>query len=204
VGRARFFDAIRGPLFPSLSQPQVDGLTVLLDVWERDHAALDRRWLAYALATAHHETGRTLQPVREGFARTDKGAIAAVTKLFRAGKIRRNYALPAENGRSYFGRGVVQITHPENYLRVGKALGLGPALYDDPSLALQPEVAARILYEGMIHGLFTGSRLADYFIGQREHWVEARKIVNGMDRAAMVAGYGQRYDAALAAARGES
>lgn len=43
----------------------------------------------------------------------------------------------------YYGRGFVQLTHKENYVACGKALGLD--LVGNPALALQPETAARSL-----------------------------------------------------------
>ena len=48
---------------------------------------------------------------------------------------------------------------------------------DGPALA--------ILFEGMARGSFTGKKLSDYFEGGSEDWVEARRIVNGADRAAL-------------------
>ena len=66
INRKFFFDTARLTLFDGgLRKPQVEGLTVLLNYWEKNHAAKDDRWLAYVLATAHHETDRRMQPIRE-------------------------------------------------------------------------------------------------------------------------------------------
>jgi len=64
--RKFFFSFVREYLFTGkLRQPQVDGLSALLDVWEAEHAAEDDRWFAYMLGTAHHETAQTLRPIVE-------------------------------------------------------------------------------------------------------------------------------------------
>ena len=72
IDRRAFFGAVRGPLYGGrLSRGQVAGMTALLDRFERDGRTADRRFLAYMLATAHHETGGRMRPVRETFAATD-------------------------------------------------------------------------------------------------------------------------------------
>ena len=71
INRRFFFEQCRGALFGgSLKQKQIDGLTAILDEWERHHARKDDRWLAYALGTTHHETARTMQPIHEYGARS--------------------------------------------------------------------------------------------------------------------------------------
>lgn len=201
LDRKRFFDAIR-PLFKGLSQSQVDGINRLLDAFLLHALVLDRRHLAYILATSLHETGRRMQPVREGFAKTDAGARAAVANLFARGKISRNYALPNEAGRSFYGRGDVQLTHEDNYRRMGRLLGID--LADNPDLALVAAISARILIEGITRGLslkgdFTGRAIEDYIAGNRCDYVGARRTVNGTDKAETIAGYARRFEAALIA-----
>ena len=64
--RSIFFNRVRSSLFSgSLSQSQVDGMNYMLDVFERDYNWPDLRWLAYAFATAYHETAFTMQPIKE-------------------------------------------------------------------------------------------------------------------------------------------
>jgi len=49
----------------------------------------------------------------------------------------------------------------------------------------------------MQRGWFTGRRLADYFNPTRGDWVNARRIINGTDKANLVASHAQAYYAAL-------
>lgn len=196
IDRKKFYDTFRTQLHPRLTQQQVDGYNAILDYWEAI-GLTDTRWLAYILATAYHETGKEIAPVREGFCKTDACSIRAVTRLYQQGKIRKNYALPEANGNSYFGRGLVQLTWSDNYKRMGQALGMGNQLYDNPSLLLDLDISVKVLFKGMIDGSFTGKSLGDYFNASKTDWVNARKIVNGRDKAGMIADYARRFHTCL-------
>jgi hypothetical protein len=136
--------------------------------------------LAYGLATAWHETGATMLPVREGFAKSDDEAVAHVTAYCVKQGI-KNYAARAANGHSYYGRGYVQLTHADNYKKLGKRLGFGNELFNDPDRVMEPAVAGKILLVGLIEGSFRPAKgkLSDYFGNGAASWFEAREMVNG-------------------------
>jgi hypothetical protein len=148
-----FFKAVRGSLFGGrMSQGQVEGLDKIVKYGIAN--GYSRPDLAYVLATVHHETGRRMQPIREGFASTDAGSRRAVASLKAKGIIRTNYALPTgPYKQSYYGRSLVQITWLENYVKFGKLLGIPLEQY--PDLALEWPHALDILFIGMRDGLFT-------------------------------------------------
>jgi predicted chitinase len=180
--------------FGALNQSQVDGLNNLLERAERgDITNLDA--LAYVFATAHHETGERLQPVREGFATSNAGARQAVTNLFRRGVISWDYGKPNAAGLSFYGRGLAQITHEPNYKKCGKFLGF--ALEKNPDRALEPAVAVEILFQGMIRGTFTTRKLSTYFGPRTADFIGARAIINGIDRAKQIADIAEQYRAAF-------
>jgi hypothetical protein len=163
--------------FGPISQKEVDGLNALFAEME-GRGWTDRRWWAYVLATAWHETASTMQPLAE----------------YGRGK-GRPYGQPdATTGKTYYGRGFVQLTWKENYAKLGALLGID--LVGNPDLALQPEPAAEIMALGMEKGLFTGKALGDYFDADTDDPINARRIVNGTDKASLIAGY---YAKALAA-----
>lgn len=195
LNRDFFFAYVRQHLFDGrLKAGQVRGLLGILDEWDVRHAKKDDRWLAYMLATAHHETDRTMQPIREyGGARWYRQMYdpAGARPLLAA----RNGNTTPGDGLRYYGRGFVQLTWKNNYARAGTALGLD--LVGHPDLALDLEVATKIMFLGMQRGWFTGRRLADYFNPAHGDWVNARRIINGTDKANLIAGYGQAYYAAL-------
>lgn len=176
IDRPLFFKTIR-PLFKPLSQDQVDGLNHLLDVWESDYSAYPLVFLAYALATTYHETAKTMQPIRE----------------YGKGKGRK-YGVPV-NGRVYYGRGYVQLTWDSNYRSAGTKLGID--LLGNPDLALDPVIAAKVMFTGMIEGWFTGKTLAQFFTAEQSQPVGARRIINGTDKADLIAGYHKQFLAAL-------
>lgn len=62
-------------------------------------------------------------------------------------------------------------------------------LVNNPDLALNPQIAAEILVVGMEKGLFTGKKLSTYINNESNDFVNARRIINGVDRAQLIAGY---------------
>jgi Chitinase class I len=198
IDRRIFFAGLRHAVFGGrMSQGQVAGMEAVLTRFGA-RGWSDPRWLAYMLATVFHETSGTMQAVRETLAVSNDEAVARLERAFRSGKlptVKTPYWRPDADGRSYYGRGLVQITHRENYQRMSRVVGLD--LVAEPDLALRLDVAATILVIGMTEGLFSGARLADFFIGMKADWTGARKIVNGRDRAEKIAAKAQIFDAAI-------
>lgn len=174
-----FFDAVRRPLFNGrLSAKQVDGLNRIVAYGLKN--GYSRPDLAYVLATVHHEVGRRMQPIREGFASTDAGARRAVANLKARGIIRTNYALPAgPYKQSYYGRGLVQITWLDNYKKFSPIVGHD--LVKNPDLVLDWDIALDILFIGMRDGMFRKSSLDDVpdVMTSPEFEAEDRDIING-------------------------
>jgi len=192
INREIFFaSASAAPFSEHLAEDQMSGLQAILSHWETFPENLDERHLAYMLATVYHETGRRFMPVREGFASSDAEARKIVEN--------RPYGKPDANGHVYYGRGFVQITWRDNYKRIGDLIGVD--LADNPDLALNLDVATRILFQGMTRGLFTGKKLTDYFNSSRDDPVGARAIININDKAELIAGYHQAFLAAIHAAQ---
>lgn len=188
---AAFFAALRaGILGPTLSENEVTGTQAIIAAGE----GLPISHVAYMLATAWHETASTMQPIKEYggdayfFRRYDpKGANPALAR--RLGNERMG------DGARYAGRGYVQLTGRANYAKAGAALGVD--LVNNPDLAMARDIAAKIMRRGMVEGWFTGKKLADYLPGLG--FTAARKIINGTDRAADIAGYARKFQAALVA-----
>lgn len=177
---AFFFDTVR-PLFGgTLNQYQVDGMNqIVAYAAEWGYSKLHT---AYILATAFHESAHWMQPIREGARRfgpeyTDAQAKRAVASIHAKGIISRNYALPAGPHRqSYYGRGLVQITWYDNYLKFENLLK--KPLTQNPDLALEWPVALDILFLGMRDGMFRRGRSLS-MIQSVADYKAARDIVNG-------------------------
>ncbi|RFZ89382.1 hypothetical protein D0Y60_01765 [Shinella sp. WSJ-2] len=200
MNRSAFYESARarasGILGTSISQSQAQGVEAILDEAERRGTPL--RHLAYILATAYHESAHTMQAVRETLATTDDDAIRALESAWKRGKlpwVKTPYWRKDANGKSWFGRGLVQITHHPNYSKLGLLIGVD--LVKDPSKALELSTAVKILFVGMELGSFTGKSLSDYISDGRADYEGARRIVNGTDRAALIAGYAKAFEKAL-------
>lgn len=183
---AAFFDGLRR-VTGALDQAQVDTIEALLR--EADHWPIG--WMAYGLGTAWHES--RLRPIREmggpGYlAKYDTGKLAAALG---------NTPEADGDGIKYAGRGLVQITGLANYRKFAAMLGID--LVGNPDLALQPDVAVKILTLGMEGGKFTGIGLRECIIDRGTHdtFVKARRIVNGIDKSQTIAGYAERCQEAL-------
>lgn len=170
MNRTTFFAYVRkAPFGGSLWKTQVDGLTRILDEWEK-RKLLDVRWLAYMLATVFHETGGKMQPVRE----------AGGEKYLKS--------------KAYYpwvGEGLVQVTWEVNARKFGAT---------KPGQLMTWPIALVALFDGMTKGIFTGKKLSDYFSPRMNDPVSARRIINGTDKAKLIAGYYQNFLDAIEAA----
>lgn len=166
--------------YGKLTQSKVDGLESIISAIEADPEITDVRWAAYMLATVKHECADTWQPIEE------------------YGKGRgRQYGKPVKvkdaNGNeftaTYYGRGYVQLTWDYNYKKLSDALGMGSELLIHPEKVLDPVIAYKIMSYGMRNGSFTGKKLATYINSTKCDYTNARRIINGTDRAALIKGY---------------
>ena len=211
LDREKFFPAIRNLIFGGhMKQSQVDGISLILDTWEASDFD-DLRWLAYMLGTTYHETAATMQPIHE------YGSVAYFTSMYDVNGRRPSVAKSMGNtapgdGAKYCGRGFVQLTWKINYQHAGELLGVD--LVNQPDLAMQPDIAAKIMFEGMTKEKivfedhshvgdgqadfnFTGRTLEQYFNDDTEDWVNARRIINGTDHAVMIADTAKKFYEAL-------
>jgi putative chitinase len=78
--------------------------------------------------------------------------------------------------------------------------GLGIDLVANPEQRRDPFVSAMSLFLGNKEGWWTGRKLGDYLIPGRPDFVNARRVVNGTDKAATIAGYAQKFKVAIQAA----
>jgi len=171
-----FWDAVRAIFGGRLTKEQMAGVETILAA--SDGLPISHR--AYLLATAKHETADSMQPIteyggRKYFDKYDTGKLA---------KALGNTPEKDGDGYLYRGRGFVQITGRANYAKASGKLGVD--LIANPDAALNPTVAAQILVRGCSEGWFTGKKLSDYL---PDDFRNARRVVNGTDRADLIAGY---------------
>lgn len=195
---SRFFDTMRSGriLGPTLSTEEVEGCKAIIAAC----AGWPVSWTAYALATAYHETAGTMQPIRE------YGGPAYFRRMYdplgaRPALAKKHGNTTPGDGATYYGRGYVQLTWKCNYARAQAELNA--PFVSNPDLALQPEHAAAIMARGMTEGWFTGKKLSTYLpaTGKATHaqFKDARRIINGTDRAADIATYAVEFQKGLMA-----
>tara|TARA_R100000365_G_C2746124_1_gene75259 strand:- start:2330 stop:3274 length:945 start_codon:yes stop_codon:yes gene_type:complete len=183
----KFFASIRASVFNGrLPQSAVDGCEAILASCRRNGVS-DPHHVANILAQVWHETGGYMLPIKETvFAShkdknpSDATVIARLDRAFAAGQL--SWVRQPYWREGWFGRGPVQLTHEDNYRRMGDRLGVD--LVGNPSLALDPAIGADIAVVGMSEGRFTGKKLADFdFPAALEAPVSQnpRRIVNGQD-----------------------
>lgn len=127
----------------------------------------DLRILAYRLATVFHETGEAMVPVKEG------GSDSYL------------------RGKPYWpwvGMGLVQVTWEANGRKFGAA---------KPEDLLSWPISLKALFDGMDQGVFTGRKVGAYFTDKINDPTGARHVINGSDKAALIATYHGHFLAAL-------
>ena len=197
IDKRQFFEQIRKTLFNNaLRQAQVNGIEAILNGW-LSSPYRDIRWLAYMLATAYHETAFTMQPIKEYGSNEYLRLNYDVTGRNPTRARQMGNTLPGD-GIKYAGRGFVQLTWKNNYRRAGQQLGVD--LVGNPNRALELPIATKIMIEGMVNGWFTGRKLADYFNDGRADWTNARRIINGTDRAERLGSIARNFYQALVVA----
>lgn len=168
MSQKEFFDEVRKTVFGgAMTAQQVMGVTKIIEYRDSNYRGVTNDQLAYVLATAYHETARKCCPI------TEYGSAAY---------LRSKKYFP------YIGRGLVQITWKTNYERYG---------ISNPADALTWPIALHVCFDGMVTGKFTGKKLSDYISGSHVDYIGARRIINGTDRASLVAGYAKSFQSAL-------
>lgn len=206
--RKYLFELLKNSPFGGvLTQAQVLAIGLILDYCEK--LKLPIEYIAYILATAFHETGGTFKTKEESlnysaaalrakFSRA-RISLADADRYGRTDKHKANQSAIANliyggawglanlgnklvgDGWRFIGRGLVQITGRKNYEYFGLA--------DNPAGAKDLAKAVEILILGMINGIFTGRKLSDYLHGTSFDAVGARAVVNGTDKASLIASH---------------
>ena len=166
--RKAFFDTIRPSV--NLTDENVPGFE---QVWDYgSDLGLNREALAFVLATAYWESGKTMRPVKEAY---------WLSEDWRRKNLRYY---------PWYGRGLIQITWEANYVKIAELLRLPADTFTkNPDLMLEWEYALPALFLGMEFGIYTGKALDDYIDGVDEadaedlrEYANARRIVNGTDK----------------------
>jgi putative chitinase len=185
-----FFDSLRASGI-NLTDANVDGLQRVVAYAEEHGIQINR--VSYGCGTAFWETGGSCQPVEEGYYLGSSAKVKAFQRKLRY--------------YPFFGRGLVQCTWERNYRAAAKLLGLAEDYFVKyPSKLLQWEYSLPLLFKAMEVGLYTGKGFDDYIddldeddAEDRREYINARRIINGTDRAAKIADLSLKFEKALKA-----
>jgi len=163
--------AIVSRMFP---QTPLDNIKKNLPIvlFAMDEANLtDRNMLLMALATIRAET-ESFRPIDEGKSRFNTSPGGRPFDLYDNRKDLGNQGPP--DGTNFKGRGFIQLTGRDNYRIIGRDIGMGKQLVENPSLANEPDIAAKIL------AFFLKRKQREINEALMENDLrQARKLVNG-------------------------
>lgn len=104
---------------------------------------------------------------------------------------RRHGNIDVGDGFKFRGRGFIQITWRSNYESFSSIAGVD--LVASPDAAMEWEAALKIMVIGMVEGRFTGRKLDDYLGDGQSDFYGARRIINGLDKAHIIAEYAEKF-----------
>ncbi len=191
INRKKTYENIRLN-FGKLTQKQVEGFEATFDEWDlwvsKKWIDNDYRKLAYILATDWHEGDKTMQPIKEY-----GGDAYFVKRYWENKKIAKQLGnLSANDAIDFCGKGKPMITGRANYTKMAKILGY--PLDKNPDLMFDLKIATEVMFEGMLTGRslkgdFTGLHLGQFFNKTKNDPINARRIINGTDKAEIIADY---------------
>ena len=182
-----------------LTSSQVSEIEFMVNEFDKDKS-ISYPQAAYMLATAWHETAARMLPIEEygqgknrtygTWYRNSKDQLYS----FKDGSKTTTY-LSDDYPHLYYGRGYVQLTWYFNYENASKKIGVD--FLNNPGLVMNKNHAVKIMIQGMKDGWFTGKKLSDYINQSKKDYEGARRIINGTDKAKLIAGYAETFEKAL-------
>lgn len=198
-----FEGGVHAPLSHDLNKESESNLRNLLIMIERlwgdyfeEHNDV---YLAYMLATIRLESydwhklnffGPICESISYAQAEIDYGSGPTGRRIEMA---RSNHNTALGDGFKYRGRGLVQVPWKINYEAFSNALGVDFVNYPDRALDL--ENTTRIMISGMRDGIFVhGQSLSTYLSPGRKDYYNARRTINGTDKADVIKFYAQKFE----------
>ncbi len=179
------FEEARKTLFPKYSQLQVDSINAI--VKEANDYKVDKYQLAYILATAYHEA--------YDYTGNQTGTIQRLVPIHEGGSLAY---LKSKKYYPHIGRGFVQLTWERNYEKYRKPVldKFGVDIVKNPEAVMRIDIAAFIIVDGIMKGHFNGKGqgLSYYVNSTKQDYINARRTVNLLDKASLIAGYAKKFE----------
>lgn len=198
-----FYDFLRSNklLGPTITNDEFKGCDTIIK--ECAAARWPIAWVAYALATAYHETAHTMMPIKE------YGGTTYYTRMYdingaRPAKARELGNLTPGDGAKFAGRGYPQTTGKANYAKATaklREMGFDVDLVAEPDRMMEPAIAAATMISGMQDGWFTGRKVSDDLPARGpasfEGFKATRDVINGRDKDDEIAAYAVDFQTGL-------
>lgn len=162
-------------LFTVLSDKQDATINAILNECE-SQGVDDIRQIAYIFGTAYWECHNPRKPLLRMTPMIEYGGEAY---------------LRSKKYYPYYGMGLSMLTWLSNYKKEGERLGID--LINHPELILNIPTAANSHVYCMKHGSYTGKKLSDYINPDKCDFLNARRIINGTDKAAEIMAIAQKF-----------
>lgn len=179
-----------------LSRPVTDAQVVGFNslISELNNAEASLYEATYIVATALFSTNNKLTPtIEDEFPDfyTDMYDIEGTRKTtaLRLGNTEKG------DGEKYKQRGFVPLLGKNNYKAFEDFLDI--PLVTSPELLEEVETASKVLVEGMLQGLFTGLYLSKYINSRNKDYINARRVVDGVESAKKIAILAQQLESAI-------
>jgi len=197
---------------PLLSSEDEEGIKYILETAINDKDLTFIPELAYMLATTKHETAHTFRGIKEYGKGSGRSYGKEITVTDTTTK--QTYK------NKYYGRGYVQLTWGYNYQRIDHKLGNGifpnknkikeadynkgftisdpdKSIYLNPDKALEKENSYIGLVWGMQKGIYTSRKISRYVNATKIDYINARRVINGIDQANKIADYAENFESLL-------
>jgi hypothetical protein len=194
-----FFTKIKDAgLFKMILKAQQASIEAIFSECQKQ-GVTDLRQIAYILATAYHESYNPKDPLTRltPLEEIGKGAGRDYGKKLKYGNGPGKRVPYTSPDKIYYGRGFTQNTWYEIYENLTKANPFNWDFLNHPELLLSITQSAWATVYAMRKGLYTGRKLSDYINDQKTDFINARRIINGTDKAELIAGYASKFLQAL-------
>ena len=178
------FRQFHGPLTLERGKRTNENFLKLIACIEQDAEWDNLRQIAYCVSTVYHEAGYDFEP-REEYGKGFGKRYGAKVFLTRHQTV------------AYYGRGLVQITWLSGYSKASLLLGVD--FVSHPEKVMEWPACYLIMADGMRRGWFTGKSLGDFLNATETDYVGARRVINGQDRAELIAQYAKEFASLLTA-----
>lgn len=193
IDKDKFFEAYRSKIGRIGKSETVKTVEALLEKCNLLDATLEQT--AYILATAYHEA-RDKDKVHgykfhDFFPIEERGSNDYFIKRYWNNTRVRKWLgnKTPQDAIDFSGKGLAQVTGRFHFERLG--------IQNKPWKLLDVKFSAFTIVNDMLKGKYTGVKLGRYINEEKTDYENARRVVNGTDKASLISGYAKTFETIL-------